>query len=137
MTRLQTYRIILSTTQKYTLDIAAFSADDARNHAAELWSRRQRTAFQPLLEIDDPVVEVDAIASDHLADIANEDQTRWARAALGAFAEVSNITPHDRLRALVTSLVTYAQESGRDLRQLLEPPNPPPGTAPGDDGAGQ
>lgn len=120
MTSRQTYRVRVRETRTHSIDLAARDESAALDRAESLWYGRQRNRFDVVMGEEPARFEIDELACHHLAEVANEDRARWAKAALKAFSrETGTDIGREALHDLLCDLGRYADALGLDFRDLL------------------
>lgn len=120
MTR-QTYRIIVTKSEVYSIDIAASSGQHALQRADALWHGRERSKFERLIGHVPEHFEIDRDASFHLSEVANEDRAGWAEKALRCFTrETGSDMGREALHDLICDLGHYADTLNLDFRTELQ-----------------
>lgn len=120
MTR-QTYRIIVTKSELYVIDLAAHDEEHAIERAEALWYGRERSRFRAIVGGEPETFAVDHHATDHLAEIANEDRAGWAEKALRCFSrETGSDMGREALHDLICDLGHYADTLKLDFRTELQ-----------------
>ena len=121
MSNLQTYRVLVRTTELHSIDIAARSEEMAILRAEKLWFGGMQSRFDKVMAEEPPVFDVDQPATCRLADIANEDRAGWALKALRAFAaETGSELGREALHDLLCDLGHYADQKGMNFQAEIE-----------------
>lgn len=121
MSRFQTYRIIVRKTETHVIDLPASDQIAAMTRAERLWHSPQRHRFQRLSGFEPEVFEIDEVASNHLADVANEDRAQWAENALKSFSrETGSDMGAEALHDLLCDLGHYADGLGIDFDEAMK-----------------
>jgi hypothetical protein len=117
MSRHQTYRVLVTKSDVYQIDLAAPNETVALSHAERLWNSGSRSRFQRDEELDAVSYAIDDGATLHQRDFANEDRARWAKNALQAFSnETKSSMGQEALHDLLCDLGHYARERGLDFQ---------------------
>ena len=121
MTRHRTYRVIAYKTETLFVDVAARNEATAIKRAEQQWDTGKRSRFRELLDYQPMRFEVDEDATDHLADVTNEDRARWAKVALQAFdRETGSGLGEEGLHDLLCDLGHYADTVGIEFAEALD-----------------
>lgn len=121
MSRHRTYRVIVTKTESYEIDLAAGGETIALTLAEKLWTGGKRNRFDRLDRQEPATFAIDEHATSPLSDIANEDRARWAKKALQSFAqETGSDMGRDTLHDLLSDLGHYARSIGLDFRDELD-----------------
>lgn len=116
MSRHQTYRVLVTKSDAYQIDLAAANETVALGQAEMLWNCNNRSRFERDEELDAVSFVIDDGATLHHRDIANEDRARWAKNALQAFSdETKSSMGQEALHDLLCDLGHYARELGLDF----------------------
>lgn len=117
----QTYRVIVTKSQLYSIDIGAISETHAIARAESLWYGRSRDRFNAVAGGEPDRFDLDHDASMHLADVADEDRAQWAEKALRCFShETGSGIGREALHDLLCDLGHYADSLKLDYRTELE-----------------
>ena len=120
MSRHQTFRVLVTNSETYSIDLAAKSEAVALARAERLWEGGMRSRFYRLGRQGVATFTIDEHATSPLSDIANEDRARWAKKALQAFAqETGSDMGREALHDLLCDLGHYARSNGLDFRDEL------------------
>ena len=120
MTRHQTFRVIVTTSENYSIDLAARNEAIALTRAEKHWTGGMRSRLDRFDRQELTTFAIDEHATSPLGDIANEDRARWAKKALQAFAqETGSDMGRDTLHDLLSDLGHYARSIGLDFRDEL------------------
>ena len=120
MTRHQTFRVIVTKSENYSIDLAASSEAIALTRAEKLWVGGMRSRFACFDRQESATFAIDEHATSPLSDIANEDRARWAKKALQAFAqETGSDMGREAVHDLLCDLGHYARSTGLDFRDEL------------------
>ena len=121
MTRHRTFRVIITKSEIYYIDLAAESEAIALTRAERLWDGGMRSRFDRLDRQELAAFGIDEDASLHLRDIVNEDHARWAKKALLAFSqETGSGMGRDACHDLLCDLGHYARSIGLDFRDEMD-----------------
>lgn len=121
MTRHQTFRVLVTKSETYGIDLAARDEVIALTRAERLWDGGMRRRFDRADRQELATFAIDEDSTLHLRDIANEDRTRWAMKALQAFAqETGSSMGRDGLHDLLSDLGHYARSIGLDFRDEMD-----------------
>lgn len=117
----RTFRVLVRTGQVHAIDIAARTEAQAISRAEKLWHSGRSERFDCTDHKLAEVFKIDDEASEHLADVANEDRARWAENALEVFSrETGSDIGRDALHDLLADLGHYADTIGLDFREELD-----------------
>ena len=120
MTRHQTFRVIVTTSETYSIDLTAKNEAIALTRAKTLWDGGMRSRLDRFDRQELTTFAIDEHATSPLADIANEDRARWAKKALQAFAqETGSDMGREAVHDLLCDLGHYARSTGLDFRDEL------------------
>ncbi|MEQ1616370.1 MAG: hypothetical protein ABL904_26765 [Hyphomicrobiaceae bacterium] len=120
MTRHQTFRVLVTKSETYSIDLAAKNEAIALTRAEKLWDGGMRSRFDRFERQELATFAIDEHATSPLRDIANEDRARWAKKALQAFAqETGSDMGREALHDLLCDLGHYARSTGLDFRDEL------------------
>ncbi len=120
MSRHRTYRVIVTRTESYEIDIAAGSETTAIANAETLWENGARRYFPLVDKQEGATFRIDEHASSFLRDISNEDRARWAKKALQTFSqETGSDMGREALHDLLSDLGHYARSIGLDFRDEM------------------
>jgi hypothetical protein len=121
MTRHQTFRVLVTKSKIYCIDLAARDEAVALTRAERHWDGGMRSRFERIDRQELATFGIDKDASMHLRDIANEDRARWGKKALQAFShETGSVMGRDALSDLLCDLGHYARGIGLDFRDEVE-----------------
>lgn len=121
MTRHRTFRVIVTKSEIYCIDLAARDEAIALTRAEKLWDGGMRSRFDRVDRQELSTFALDENAALHLRDIANEDRARWAKKALQAFSqETGSNLGRDALHDLLSDLGHYARSIGLDFRDEMD-----------------
>lgn len=120
MTRHQTFRVIVTTSETYSIDLTAKNEAIALTRAKTLWDGGMRSRLDRFDRQELTTFAIDEHATSPLSDIANEDRARWAKKALQAFAqETGSDMGREAVHDLLCDLGHYARTTGLDFRDEL------------------
>ena len=120
MTRHQTFRVIVTTSETYSIDLTAKNEAIALTRAKTLWDGGMRSRLDRFDRQELTTFAIDEHATSPLGDIANEDRARWAKKALQAFAqETGSDMGREAVHDLLCDLGHYARSTGLDFRDEL------------------
>lgn len=121
MSRHQTYRVLVTKSNAYQIDLAAANEAAALHQAERLWNCNKRSRFERDEELDAVSFVIDDGATLHHRDIANEDRARWAKNALQAFSdETKSSMGPEALHDLLCDLGHYARSVGLDVHDEMQ-----------------
>lgn len=121
MSRHQTYRVLVTKSDTYKIDLAAPNESVALGEAERLWNCNKRSRFERDDELGAVSFAIDDGATLHHRDIANEDRARWAKNALLAFSnETKSSMGQEALHDLLCDLGHYARELGLDFNDEMQ-----------------
>lgn len=121
MTRHQTFRVIVTKSEIYSIDLAARDEAIALTRAERLWDGGMRSRFERIDRQELTTFAIDDHATSPLRDIANEDRARWAKKALRAFShETGSDMGRDACHDLLCDLGHYARSIGLDFRDEMD-----------------
>lgn len=120
MTRHQTFRVLVTKSEIYTIDLSARDETTALTRAEKHWDGGMRSRFDRFDCQESATFAIDEHATSPLSDIANEDRARWAKKALQAFAqETGSDMGREAVHDLLCDLGHYARSTGLDFRDEL------------------
>ncbi|MBX9682337.1 MAG: hypothetical protein K2X41_00980 [Hyphomicrobium sp.] len=121
MTRHQTFRVLVTKSETYCIDLAARDEVLALTRAERLWDGGKRSRFERIDRQELATFAIDEESSMHLRDIANDDRARWAKKALVAFSqETGSGTGREGFSDLLCDLGHYARSVGLDFDEEFE-----------------
>ncbi|MBX9683018.1 MAG: hypothetical protein K2X41_04440 [Hyphomicrobium sp.] len=121
MTRHQTFRVIVTKSEIFEIDLAARAEVIALTRAERLWDGGMRSRFARVDRQERATFAIDEHATSPLRDIANEDRARWAKKALQAFSqETGSGTGREGFSDLLCDLGHYARSVGLDFDEEFE-----------------
>lgn len=112
----RTWRVLVRTGQIHAIDIGARSEEQALTRAEKLWHGGRSERFDCVHHKLADLFEIDEVATDHLAEVANEDRAQWAENALKTFSrETGSDMGREALHDLLCDLGHYADQLGLDF----------------------
>lgn len=121
MSRHRTFRVTVTRTESYEIDLVAVSEVKALTNAERLWENGARSNFHLIDEQVRATFAIDEHASSCLRDISNEDRALWAEKALRAFSkDTGSSMGREALHDLLCDLGHYARSTGLDFRDEME-----------------
>ncbi len=121
MSRHQTYRVLVTKSDVYQIDLAASNEAVALREAEGLWEGGKRNRFERDEEQEALSFAIDDGSTLHLRDIANADRARWAKNALQAFSnETKSSMGQEALHDLLCDLGHYARSVGLDVHDEMQ-----------------
>lgn len=121
MTRRHTFRVLVTKSEIYSIDLAAKDEAVALTRGERLWDGGMRSRFERIDRQELATFAIDEGASMHLRDIANDDRARWAKKVLRAFShETGSDMGRDACHDLLCDLGHYARSIGLDFRDEMD-----------------
>lgn len=120
MSRHRTYRVIVTNSETYSIDLAASSEAIAISRAERLWHVGMRCKFGRVDHQEVATFAVDELSTMRLGEISNEDRALWAKNALRAFSkDTGSDMGREALHDLLCDLGHYARSTGLDFRDEM------------------
>ena len=117
----QTYRVVVTKSELFTIDISAHNEAHAIERAEGLWYGRERSRFSSVIGGEPEKFDIDENASLHLSEVANEDRALWAEKALRCFSrETGSDMGREALHDLICDLGHYADSLKLDFPTELQ-----------------
>lgn len=121
MTRHRTFRVIVTKSEIYSIDLAARDEAIALTRAERLWEGGMRRRFVRVDRQELATFAIDEFATLRLGEIANEDRVHWAKKALQAFAqETGSVMGREAFHDLLCDLGHYALSIGLDFQDEMD-----------------